>query len=117
LNRTPPLSTPNDRVARFIPTKEEHFTDPFSAHPYWRRIAAGARKTVNKSHFASEKYVQSLRDLVEFSCLYGERYDWTPPWSMRSGQIVGALPVGIETRGMNDALYWPTQICWTHKEV
>jgi hypothetical protein len=31
--------------------------------------------------------------------------------------MVGALPVGIETREYNDAPYWPTQICWTYKEV
>src|SRR5258708_39439116 len=31
--------------------------------------------------------------------------------------MVGALPVGIETKGFEDAPYWPTQICWTYKEV
>jgi hypothetical protein len=31
--------------------------------------------------------------------------------------MVGALPVGIETKEYNDAPYWPTQICWTYKEV
>jgi hypothetical protein len=31
--------------------------------------------------------------------------------------MVGALPVGIETREYNDVPYWPTQICWTYKEV
>ena len=31
--------------------------------------------------------------------------------------MVGALPVGIETREYHDAPYWPTQICWTYKEV
>jgi hypothetical protein len=31
--------------------------------------------------------------------------------------MVGALPVGIETKGYDDAPYWPTQICWTYKEV
>jgi hypothetical protein len=49
--------------------------------------------------------------------MYGEGYDWTPLYSVRSGQMVGALPVGIETKGMDDAPYWPTQICWTYKEV
>jgi hypothetical protein len=49
--------------------------------------------------------------------MYGEGYDWTPLYSVRSGQMVGALPVGIETKGYNDAPYWPTQICWTYKEV
>jgi hypothetical protein len=49
--------------------------------------------------------------------MYGEGYDWTPLYSVRSGPMVGALPVGIETKGYNDAPYWPTQICWTYKEV
>jgi hypothetical protein len=31
--------------------------------------------------------------------------------------MVGAIPVGIETKEYNDAPYWPTQICWTYKEV
>ena len=51
------------------------------------------------------------------SLMYGEGYDWTPLYSVRSGPMVGALPVGIETKGFNDAPYWPTQICWTYKEV
>jgi hypothetical protein len=29
--------------------------------------------------------------------------------------VVGALPVGIETRGMDDVPYQPTQIFWTYK--
>ena len=49
--------------------------------------------------------------------MYGEGYDWTPLYSVRSGQMVGALPVGIETKGFADAPYWPSQICWTYKEV
>ncbi len=51
------------------------------------------------------------------SIMYGEGYDWTPLYSVRSGQLVGAIPVGIETRSTADAPYWPTQICWTYKEV
>jgi len=51
------------------------------------------------------------------SIMYGEGYDWTPLYSVRSGQIVGALPVGIETKGFHDVPYWPNQICWTYKEV
>lgn len=51
------------------------------------------------------------------SVMYGEGYDWTPLYSVRSGQMVGALPVGIETKGFDDAPYWPAQICWTYKEV
>jgi hypothetical protein len=32
-------------------------------------LQAGARKTINRSHFASEEYSQSVRDLVKFSYL------------------------------------------------
>jgi hypothetical protein len=57
------------------------------------------------------------RNPFSSSLMYGEGYDWTPLYSVRSGQMVGALPVGIETKGYNDDPYWPTQICWTYKEV
>ena len=40
--------------------------------------------------------------------------DFSP---FRSGQMVGAIPVGIDTRGAGDAPYWPGQICWTYEEV
>ena len=51
------------------------------------------------------------------SMMYGEGYDWTPLYSVRSGQMVGALPVGIEAKGFADAPYWPNQTGWTYKEV
>ncbi|MGC1619749.1 MAG: glycoside hydrolase family 9 protein [Candidatus Acidiferrum sp.] len=57
------------------------------------------------------------RNPFSASIMYGEGYDWTPLYSVRSGQMVGAIPVGIETKEYNDAPYWPTQICWTYKEV
>jgi hypothetical protein len=57
------------------------------------------------------------RNPFSASIMYGEGYDWTPLYSVRSGQMVGAIPVGIETRGNADVPYWPNQICWTYKEV
>jgi len=57
------------------------------------------------------------RNPFSSSIMYGEGYDWNPLYSVRSGQMVGAIPVGIETRGSADTPYWPTQICWTYKEV
>jgi hypothetical protein len=67
----------------------------------------------------AQKQAQWLmgRNPFSASIMYGEGYDWTPLYSVRSGQMVGALPVGIETKGNADAPYWPTQICWTYKEV
>jgi len=57
------------------------------------------------------------RNPFSASIMYGAGYDWTPLYSVRSGQMVGAIPVGIETREFNDVPYWPNQICWTYKEV
>lgn len=49
--------------------------------------------------------------------MYGEGYDYTPLYTPSSGDIVGALPVGIQTRSENDVPYWPVQSTWTYKEV
>jgi hypothetical protein len=49
--------------------------------------------------------------------MWGEGDDFTPLYSPSSGDIVGALPVGIQTREANDVPYWPIQSTWTYKEV
>lgn len=51
------------------------------------------------------------------STMYGEGYDFTPLYTPSSGDIVGALPVGIQTRAESDIPYWPVQSTWTYKEV
>jgi hypothetical protein len=51
------------------------------------------------------------------STMYGEGFDFTPLYTPSSGDITGALPVGIQTRAENDVPYWPVQSTWTYKEV
>lgn len=51
------------------------------------------------------------------STMYGEGYDWAQQYSVSSGDIVGALPVGMQTRADRDAPYWPSQNCYVYKEV
>jgi hypothetical protein len=81
-------------------------------------VAAELRRDLDAQDLA-QKQAQWLvgRNPFSSSLMYGEGYDWAPLYSVRSGQMVGALPVGIETKGYDDAPYWPTQICWTYKEV
>jgi glycosyl hydrolase family 9/cellulase-like Ig domain-containing protein len=80
--------------------------------------AAQLRGDVEAEDLAQQQAQWLLgRNPFSASVMYGEGYDWTPLYSVRSGQMVGALPVGIETREYNDVPYWPTQICWTYKEV
>ncbi len=51
------------------------------------------------------------------STMYGEGNDFVPLYTPSSGDIVGSLPVGIQTRGDKDAPYWPVQNTWTYKEI
>jgi hypothetical protein len=51
------------------------------------------------------------------STMWGEGYDFSPLYTPSSGDMVGALPVGIQTREDNDSPYWPVQSTWTYKEV
>ena len=51
------------------------------------------------------------------STMWGEGYDYAPQYTAMSGNIVGSLPVGIETLRDGDAPYWPTENCHNWKEV
>jgi hypothetical protein len=51
------------------------------------------------------------------STMYGEGYDFTPLYTPSSGDMVGGLPVGIQTKDENDVPYWPVQGMWTYKEI
>jgi len=51
------------------------------------------------------------------STMWGEGYDFPPLYTPMSGDIVGGLPVGIQTRGDSDVPYWPVQSTWTYKEI
>jgi hypothetical protein len=51
------------------------------------------------------------------SAMYSEGYDFPPLYAPFPGNLAGALPVGIQTRGVRDVPYWPVQSTWTYKEV
>jgi hypothetical protein len=49
--------------------------------------------------------------------MWGEGYDYALQYSAMSGDIVGSLPVGIQSHRNADAPYWPTENCHNWKEV
>jgi hypothetical protein len=51
------------------------------------------------------------------STMYGEGYDWAQQYSVSSGDFVGSLPVGMQSRGATDLPYWPPQNMYVYKEV
>jgi len=51
------------------------------------------------------------------STMYGEGHDYAPQYTAMSGDLVGSLPVGIQSRKDRDVPYWPVTNCWNYKEV
>jgi hypothetical protein len=49
--------------------------------------------------------------------MYGVGYDWAQQYSVSSGDFVGSLPVGMQSRGDSDLPYWPSQNTYVFKEV
>jgi len=44
------------------------------------------------------------------SLMYGEGYDFTPQYAVFTGDVVGGVPVGIQTRADNEVPYWPPAV-------
>lgn len=51
------------------------------------------------------------------STIYGDGYDYPPLYGAYAGDVVGAVPVGIETFENDDEPYWPMQVNATYKEI
>lgn len=51
------------------------------------------------------------------SLMYGEGYNFAQQYSAMSGNIVGGLPVGVQTHFNRDEPYWPTECCYNWKEI
>ncbi len=51
------------------------------------------------------------------STMYGAGHDYAPQYTAMSGDMVGSLPVGIETHFERDEPYWPPDNCYNYKEV
>ena len=81
-------------------------------------LAAHLRGDLESEQLAQEQLEWVIgRNPFAQSMMWGEGYDFTPQYTPSSGNMVGSLPVGIQTRGDSDAPYWPVQNTWTYKEV
>jgi hypothetical protein len=119
------------QVLNGIPLGKGHYLRMFPVWMDYRghfgTILPQAQALVNAARLRGDKESADLamyqlewitgRNPFSQSTMYGEGYDYTPLYTPSSGNIVGALPVGIQTRGDNDVPYWPVQSTWTYKEV
>ena len=60
-------------------------------------------------HLGMNPFAQSL--------MYGEGYRFASQYSISSGNLVGGLPVGIQTHFNRDEPYWPAENCYNWKEI
>ena len=81
--------------------------------------AAGALRNDPASSDLAERQLEWIigRNPFAESTMYGEGQDFVPLYTPSSGDMVGGLPVGIQTRGSKDEPYWPVQSMWTYKEI
>ena len=60
-------------------------------------------------HLGQNPFAQSL--------MYGEGYRFGTQYTPSSGNLVGGLPVGVQTHFNRDLPYWPAENCWVYKEI
>jgi len=60
-------------------------------------------------HLGINPFTQSL--------MYGEGYRFAAQYSALSGNLVGGLPVGVQTHFNRDEPYWPAENCYNWKEI
>ncbi|HEU5174402.1 MAG TPA: glycoside hydrolase family 9 protein [Gemmatimonadaceae bacterium] len=75
----------------------------------------GDEAGMNLAHRQAQ-WVVGLNPFVQ-STMYGEGYDWAQQYSVSSGDFVGSLPVGMQSRGTSDLPYWPSANMYVYKEV
>jgi hypothetical protein len=120
-----------DQVKQGLALSERYFLRRF---PVWFdfRGNCGTVLSQTKGLAAAGRYLkdQAILDLCQRqlqwnlglnpfsqSLMYGEGYDFAPQYSAMSGDMVGSLPVGIETHFDKDTPYWPPDNCYNYKEV
>ncbi len=81
-------------------------------------VAAQLRGDPTLRSLAEEQLHWTLgRNPFGESLMYGVGHDYAPQYTAMSGDMVGSLPVGIQTRGETDVPYWPTANCYNYAEV
>ena len=60
-------------------------------------------------HLGKNPFAQSL--------IYGEGYRYAEQYTVMSGNLIGGMPVGVQTHFNRDEPYWPAENCHNWKEI
>jgi hypothetical protein len=127
----PSMEEYNAQVKKGIPLRGDYYLRRFPVAYQFRGFHAvllgKAKAAFLLSDLLNDK---SLRDIgtrqLEYiigynpfamSTIYGEGYDYPPLYGAYAGDVVGAVPVGIETFENDDEPYMPMQVNATYKEI
>lgn len=120
-----------DQVLNGIQLDEKHYLRLF---PVWFELRGNSGTILSQSKALSAsarlrrdlELVRLIQKQLQWhvgrnpfcqSLMYGEGHDYAPQYSAMSGDMVGSLPVGVQTRRDRDLPYWPAANCYNYKEV
>ncbi|MEN8115468.1 MAG: glycoside hydrolase family 9 protein [Bacteroidota bacterium] len=124
-------SNDNEQIKKGIPMNEEYYLRMF---PVWEAargnspiILSQAIGLAQANKILKDKQLNNIcqsqlewivgKNPFNQSLMYGEGYDYSPLYSAPSGDIVGGIPVGIQTRGNSDIPYWQPAVLYNFKET
>lgn len=89
-------------------------------------LAMGKAAAILGNYFGDEEYLQMAREQLYWingknpfrqSLIYGEGQNYVRQYAVMPGEMMGEMPVGIETYEDEDIPYWPNTNNATYKEV
>lgn len=89
-------------------------------------LSSGKAASALGRYFHDDELLQIAREQIYWlfgknpfaqSLMYGAGSNFAQQYGALNGEMVGSLPVGIETRGNDDVPFWPMENNATYKEV
>lgn len=89
-------------------------------------LSSGKAASILGRYFGDEELLQIAREQIYWtfgknpfgqSLVYGAGSNYAQQYGALNGEMVGSIPVGIETRGNEDVPFWPMENNATYKEV
>jgi hypothetical protein len=123
--------TMTEQIKSGLPLSERYYLRRF---PVWTTFRGNSGTTLTQAkglsviaHFLKDEELRRIvyrtldwhLGLNPFaqSLMYGEGYCFAGQYSVTSGNLVGGLPVGVQTHFNRDAPYWPAENCYNWKEI
>jgi hypothetical protein len=127
----PTMDEYNAQVKNGIPLSETHYLRRFPVAYQFRGFHAVIMGKAKAAFILSRLFNNKvLKDIATrqleyitgynpfaMSTIYGDGYDYPPLYGAYAGDVVGAVPVGIETFENDDEPYFPMQNNCTYKEI